>query len=259
MQNRIDQLFNTKSRNILSVYFTAGYPGLNDTAEIIEELQNSGADLAEIGIPFSDPTADGPTIQYSNQVSLKNGMNLKLLFKQLEKIRDKVEIPLIMMGYINPVLQFGVENFCRQCSETGIDGVILPDLTPEEFEKNYRKFFDQYNLYNILLITPQTPEERIKYVDNATGGFIYMVSSASTTGEGKKIDDFNLSYFERINKMELKHPRLIGFGISDNATFINACKYAGGAIIGSAFVKSLQPDRLLRRLVKEFIDNIISS
>ena len=259
MQNRIDQLFNTKSRNILSVYFTAGYPGLNDTAEIIEELQNSGADLAEIGIPFSDPTADGPTIQYSNQVSLKNGMNLKLLFKQLEKIRDKVEIPLIMMGYINPVLQFGVENFCRQCSDTGIDGVILPDLTPEEFEKNYRKFFDQYNLYNILLITPQTPEERIKYVDNATGGFIYMVSSASTTGEGKKIDDFNLSYFERINKMELKHPRLIGFGISDNATFINACKYAGGAIIGSAFVKSLQPDRLLRRLVKEFIDNIISS
>jgi len=258
-QNRIDRLFRSKNRNILSVYFTAGYPGLNDTAVIIQELQKSGADLIEIGIPFSDPTADGPTIQYTNQAALKNGMNLKLLFSQLEDIRGKVDIPLIMMGYFNPVLQFGVESFCRQCSQTGIDGVILPDLPLQEFDKHYRNIFNRYDLYNILLISPQTSGERVRQIDKSTGGFIYMVSSSSTTGEGKRAEDFNRSYFERINNMDLKHPRLIGFGISDKTTFENACNYANGAIIGSAFVKSLKPGEHLKRSVQEFTGSILTA
>ncbi len=257
MKNRINQLFETKKENILSVYFTAGYPKLNDTAEIIRQLEQNGVDLIEIGIPFSDPTADGPTIQRSSEKALKNGMNLKLLFEQLSEIRKSVKIPLVLMGYINPVVQFGIEAFCKKCSETGIDGAILPDLPLDEYEEHYKIFFKKYNLHNILLITPQTSEGRIRQIDAASTGFIYMVSSSSTTGAGKKVEDFKQDYFDRIQQMNLKNPRLIGFGISDNATFSNACKYASGAIIGSAFVKSLESNNNLAECISSFKQEIL--
>ena len=256
MNNRINQLFKTKKENILSVYFTAGFPNLNDTVEIIQQLEKNGVDLIEIGIPFSDPTADGPIIQKSSETALKNGMSLNLLFEQLKTIRESVKIPLILMGYFNPIYQFGVEQFCRKCAEIGIDGAILPDLPLDEFELEYKSMFKQNNLHNILLITPQTSDGRIKQIDAASEGFIYMVSSSSTTGVGKKVGDFQQDYFERIQQMNLKNPRIIGFGISDNATFKNACKYAGGAIIGSAFVKSLSANKNLPESIAGFVKSI---
>ncbi|MBW6536503.1 MAG: tryptophan synthase subunit alpha [Mariniphaga sp.] len=259
MKNRINQLFETKKENILSVYFTAGFPKLNDTIEIIQELEKNGVDLIEIGIPFSDPTADGPTIQHSSETALKNGMSLHLLFDQLKNIRQSVKIPLILMGYFNPIMQFGVEEFCKKCKETGIDGAILPDLPLEEFEVQYKEHFTKNNMHNILLITPQTPEARIRQIDGASGGFIYMVSSASTTGAGKKVEDFHQDYFERIQQMNLRNPRLIGFGISDHATFANACKYAGGAIIGSAFVKELQKCTEIQKCITGFVQRVRKS
>ena len=257
MNNRINQLFEKKKENILSVYFTAGFPKLNDTVEIIQQLEKNGVDLIEIGIPFSDPTADGPIIQKSSEIALKNGMSLNLLFEQLKTIRESVNIPLILMGYFNPVYQFGVERFCRKCSEIGIDGAILPDLPLDEFGTEYKTTFKENNLHNILLITPQTSDERINQIDAASEGFIYMVSSSSTTGTGKKVSDFQQDYFERIQQMNLKNPRIIGFGISDKATFDNACKYAGGAIIGSAFVKSLSTNSNLTESISEFVKSII--
>lgn len=257
MKNRINQLFETKKENILSVYFTAGHPNLNDTVEIIQQLEKNGVDLIEIGMPFSDPTADGPTIQRSSETALKNGMSLKLLFKQLKNIRETVKIPLIMMGYINPVYQFGVEKFCEKCAETGIDGLILPDLPLDEYEALYKPIFEKFNLHNILLITPQTSEQRIREIDAASTGFIYMVSSSSTTGTGKKVEDFQREYFERIQSMNLKNPRLIGFGISDRATFENACKYASGAIIGSAFVKTIESGTEIQKTVSQFVKQIM--
>jgi tryptophan synthase alpha chain len=259
MKNRINHLFKTKKENILSVYFTAGFPNLNDTVEIIQQLEKNGVDLIEIGMPFSDPTADGPTIQHTSEVALKNGMNVKLLFEQLRNIRKTVKIPLILMGYFNPVLQFGVEEFCKKCNEVGIDGTILPDLPLDEFEGQFKKYFTQNNLHNILLITPQTSEKRVRQIDEASSGFIYMVSSSSTTGAGKKVEDFQRDYFERIQQMNLKNPRLIGFGISDNATFTNACKYANGAIIGSAFVKSFDEKLTIEESISSFINRILSS
>jgi len=259
MKNRINQLFETKRENILSVYFTAGFPNLNDTVKIIQELEKNGVDLIEIGMPFSDPTADGPTIQHTSEVALKNGMSVKLLFEQLKEIRKSVKIPLILMGYFNPVLQFGVENFCQQCNKVGIDGTILPDLPLDECENSYKEIFTQNNLHNILLITPQTSEKRIRQIDNASEGFIYMVSSSSTTGAGKKVEDFHRDYFESIQQMNLKNPRLIGFGISDRATFTNACRFANGAIIGSAFVKSLDENLTIETGISSFVNRILSS
>ncbi|NQU53065.1 MAG: tryptophan synthase subunit alpha [Bacteroidetes bacterium] len=259
MNNRINQLFETKKENILSVYFTAGFPKLNDPVEIIQQLEKNGVDLIEIGIPFSDPTADGPTIQKSSETALKNGMSLNLLFEQLKIIRESVNIPLILMGYFNPVFQFGVEEFCEKCAEIGIDGTILPDMPLNEFESHYKETFIKNNLHNILLITPQTSEARIKQIDAASEGFIYMVSSASTTGAGKKVEDFQQDYFERIQNMNLKNPQIIGFGISDNATFRNACKFSNGAIIGSAFVKSFQPEVKIEDSVSEFVKSILSN
>lgn len=256
--NRINKLFQDKKKNIFSVYFTAGYPNLNDTVEIINQLEKNGVDLIEIGMPFSDPTADGPTIQHSSEVALKNGMSLNLLFDQLKDIRKTVKIPLVLMGYLNPVYQFGIERFCEKCAETGIDGVILPDLPLDEFEHEYKSVFSKYNLHNILLITPQTSEQRIKQIDKASTGFIYMVSSSSTTGTGKKVEDFQQSYFDRIQNLNLNNPRLIGFGISDNATFTNACKYANGAIVGSAFIKSLDSVLGLEESVYQFVKNIVA-
>ncbi len=259
MNNRINDLFKTKKENILSVYFTAGFPNLKDTVEIIQQLEKNGVDLIEIGIPFSDPTADGPIIQKSSETALKNGMSLNLLFEQLKTIRETVKIPLILMGYFNPVYQFGVERFCQKCAEVGIDGAILPDLPLDEFELQYKAIFNKNNLHNILLITPQTSEARIIQIDAASEGFIYMVSSSSTTGTGKKVEDFQQDYFERIQQMNLKNPRIIGFGISDNSTFQNACKYASGAIIGSAFVKSLSVKTNLKESIADFVKSIQSN
>lgn len=259
MKNRINTLFEKKNKNILSVYFTAGYPNINDTVEIIQELEKNGVDLIEIGMPFSDPTADGPTIQKTSEQALKNGISLNLLFTQLKTIRQTVSIPLVLMGYFNPVYQFGIKEFCEKCNEIGIDGTILPDMPLDEFEANYRTTFEANNLHNILLITPQTSTERIRQIDDASSGFIYMVSSSSTTGAGKKVEDFQSEYFERIQQLNLKNPRLIGFGISDNATFENACKYANGAIIGSAFVSSFSSEIKIEDSINKFVTTMLSS
>ena len=259
MNNRINQLFEQKKENILSVYFTAGYPNLNNTIEIIQELEKNGVDLIEIGIPFSDPTADGPIIQKSSETALKNGMSLNLLFEQLKTVRKSVNIPLILMGYFNPVFQFGVEQFCQNCAEIGIDGAILPDLPLDEFKLKYKSFFKKNKLHNILLITPQTSIGRIEQIDAASKGFIYMVSSSSTTGVGKKVDDFQQDYFQRIQQMKLRNPRLIGFGISDKETFQNACKYAEGAIIGSAFITALSTKINIEESIANFVKSIKSN
>lgn len=255
--NRIDNLFKQKKNNILSIYFTAGYPQLNDTVTVIKELEKAGADMLEIGMPFSDPLADGPVIQNSSCQALKNGMSLKLLFSQLKDIRREVNIPLILMGYLNPVMQFGVESFCKKCSETGIDGIILPDLPLQEYQESYQKFFEQNNLHNIFLITPETSEERVKQIDGAGGGFIYMVSSSSTTGAKKAIENTQVAYFERIQKLNLRNPRMIGFGISSHDTFSRACNYANGAIIGSAFINALSADGKLEENINQFIKGIL--
>ena len=254
--NRIDKLFKDKESNILSVYFTAGYPQLDSTVTIIRALAEYGADMIEIGIPFSDPMADGPVIQRSNEQALKNGMTLKLLFDQLSDLRNDVKIPILLMGYLNPVIQFGVDNFCRQCSEAGIDGVILPDMPPAVYVKEYRTIFDSYDLYNILLISPQSSVERVRYIDQLSRGFIYMVSSSSVTGSRGNFTDEQISYFKRTGEMNLENPCLIGFGISDHDTFINAGKYARGGIIGSAFVKILGKEGNLKENVGKFIKEI---
>lgn len=255
-KNRIFTLFSEKNRDILSIYFTAGFPHLHDTAKVIELLAKNGADMIEIGIPFSDPTADGRVIQHSNQVALNNGMTLVLLFEQLKTIRKRVEVPLILMGYVNPVLRFGIERFCRKCRETGIDGVILPDLPLHEYIRNYKTTFRKHGLCNILLITPQTSEERIRAMDAVNSGFLYLVSSTSTTGTGKKAVEMNTGYFERIRKMNLRNPCLIGFGISDRETFATACSHAAGAIIGSAFISALQQPDPLERNVARFMTSL---
>ena len=256
--NRIEKLFESKPQRVLNVYFTAGYPRLNDTTEIIEALARSGADLIEIGVPFSDPIADGPTIQASNDVALANGMTLKTLLSQLKGIRDKVDIPIILMGYINPIVQYGMDKFCTECQEVGVDGLILPDLPMFEYLEMHKPVFEKHGLLNIFLITPQTSEERIKQIDENSSGFIYMVSSASTTGAKTGISDEQEAYFKRVNDMGLKNPRLIGFGISNKETFGKACKNANGAIIGSAFIKMLEQAKDLKVDIKDFVKSVIS-
>ncbi len=256
--NRIEELFRQK-KNILSIYFTAGFPGLDDTTVIIDELQKSGVDMIEIGIPFSDPWADGPVIQHSNEIALKNGMSLNLLFEQLKTCKPQLltsDIPFILMGYLNPVLQFGVENFCRNASQVGIDGVILPDLPMNEYLSEYKPVFEKYNLKNIFLITPQTSEKRIRYIDENSDGFIYMVSSASITGTNSGMDDEKEKYFARIKTMNLKNPFMIGFGIGDKKSFEKACEYSNGAIIGSAFIKAIDDSKELDKSIHDFIRNI---
>lgn len=256
--NRIDKLFKEKTKNILSVYFTAGYPHLDSTIVIIRALADSGVDMIEIGIPFSDPMADGPVIQRSNEKALQNGMSLKLLFKQLSEIRHEVKIPLLLMGYLNPVLQFGIADFCRCCKETGIDGVILPDLPPLVYREQFLPLFEKSDLCNIFLITPQSDNERIKTIDKICRGFIYMVSSSSVTGIRGSFSDEQISYFKRVSEMDLKNPCLIGFGISDQDAFKMACKYAEGCIIGSAFVKILGQDGSVVENISQFIKGIRS-
>ena len=237
--NRINRLFKEKQQNILSIYFCAGHPTLDGTSETIRTLASNGVDMIEVGIPFSDPMADGVVIQDAATKALHNGMSLKLLFSQLEGIRETVDIPLILMGYLNPIMHFGFETFCKRCVETGIDGVIIPDLPFKDYLEAYKPVADRYGLRIIMLITPETSDERIRFIDDHTDGFIYMVSSAATTGAQQSFDTAKQAYFERINAMGLHNPRMIGFGISNKQTLESAQANAAGAIIGSKFVSLL--------------------
>ncbi len=238
--NRIQQLFERKKHNILSVYFTSGFPHIDDTMEVLRALCRQGVDMIEIGVPFSDPLADGPVIQASSQRALQNGMSVSRLFEQLKDVRSEITVPLVMMGYYNPILAYGVENFCRDAAAVGIDGFIVPDLPLSEYNKEMRSSVERFGLSNILLITPETSDERIHEIDANTTGFIYMVSSASTTGVRDSYDDIQRAYFQRVASMRLKNPTLIGFGISNAATYDDACRYSCGGIIGSAFVSLLR-------------------
>ncbi|MBX2843017.1 MAG: tryptophan synthase subunit alpha [Flammeovirgaceae bacterium] len=253
--NRIDQVFQEK-KDVLNIYFTAGFPKLGDTVKIIKALEKGGADLIEIGMPYSDPVADGPTIQESNMVALENGMTIAKLFEQLEGIREHTNIPLILMGYVNPVIQYGVDRFVEKCKSIGIDGTILPDLPLPDYKREYKTLFDKAGLYNIFLISPQTSEERIKQIDEASNGFIYMVSSNSITGAKDKVQDGQIEYYERVGSYNLKNNKLIGFGISNNDTFKNACCYAEGAIIGSAFIKLLSNSENLEKDISNFVKSV---
>jgi tryptophan synthase alpha chain len=254
--NRIDGIFKAKPKSILSVYLTAGYPGLEDTLPLIREMEKAGVDMIEIGMPFSDPLADGPVLQACNQKALKNGMSLGKLFRQLKDVRRDVNIPLILMGYLNPVLNYGIEAFCNKAAEIGIDGVILPDLPVEEYDIKYRKIFIDEGLHMIFLVTPQTSKERMRRIATASAGFIYMVSSASTTGVKKGFQQDQIDYFKRVKEMDLGIPGLIGFGISDREDFRTASEYANGAIIGSAFMKHISTDGKLSEKVSAFVESI---
>lgn len=259
--NRIVNLFDTNptdqpGQGLLNVYFTAGFPALHDTKKILTALQEGGADLVEIGMPYSDPVADGETIQKSNEKALENGMSVKLLFDQLQDMRKTVSIPVLLMGYVNPVMQYGIENFCKKCAEVGVDGLILPDMPMDVYLNEYKSIFDSYGILNIFLVTPQTSEARIRQIDQASEGFIYTVSSASVTGSKSGVSTDMESYFNRINAMNLRNPRLIGFGIKDNATYVKACNYASGAIIGSAFIRVLEESKDLENDIRHFVQEI---
>ena len=257
MNNRLTELFKNKTNNLLSIYFTAGYPKLTDTLKIAKALEDAGADFLEIGFPYSDPVADGPTIQQSSEVALKNGMSLKVLFEQLIDLRKEIKLPIILMGYVNPVLQYGVEKFCNDAAAAGVDGVIVPDLPMYEYEEMYQEYFTRNNLSNIFLITPQSSDDRIRKIDELSQGFIYALSSSATTGKNLAIssDQTNI-YFDRLKKLQLKNPLMIGFGISDRESFSKACSTANGAIIGSAFVKELG-NGFDKTLVNNFVKAIL--
>jgi len=252
--NRIQTKLN-EDKKLLSIYFSAGFPALNDTVDIIKNLEKSGVDMIEIGLPFSDPLADGPTIQESSTKALKNGMHTALLFEQLKDIRKEVTIPLILMGYFNPMLQYGVEAFCKKCHEIGIDGFIIPDLPAQVYHEEYKSIFDRYGLLNIFLITPQTSDERIRYMDSISEGFIYMVSSASTTGAQSGFGAVQQYYFKRVADLNLKNPQIVGFGISNHETFTQATTHAKGAIIGSAFIKHIEANGVDK--INEFVAGIL--
>jgi tryptophan synthase alpha chain len=251
--NRIIELFKQKDKDILNIYFTAGYPNISDTEKVILALDEAGVDLIEIGMPYSDPLADGPTIQESGTKAIKNGMTLDILFEQIVKIRKQTNIPLVMMGYFNQVMQYGEERFLKKAKSVGLDGLILPDLPVFEYEAIYRPLIEAQGLSISFLITPQTSEARIRQIDDLTEGFIYMVSNSSITGAKVGISEHQLAYFERINAMQLKNPRLIGFGISDHATYRKACEYANGAIIGSAFIRALTEAIDVRQTCLDFV------
>jgi tryptophan synthase alpha chain len=240
MSTRINALFQRKASNVLSVYFTAGFPQLDSTLPVLQALQEGGVDMVEVGIPFSDPMADGPVIQASSHQALSNGMTLKTLFAQLASMRPAIHIPVILMGYTNVVMQYGLEAFCASCREVGVDGVILPDLPMDDYVKEYKPVMDAYGIAMILLITPETSDERIRNIDEQTSSFIYMVSSASITGAQTVFNDHKTAYFKRIHDMGLKNPRLVGFGVSNKATYDAVCAYASGAIVGSKFIECLK-------------------
>ncbi|MCL1688815.1 tryptophan synthase subunit alpha [Elizabethkingia anophelis] len=238
----------------LNIYFTAGVPQLNDTAQIMKTIQFAGADMIEVGIPYSDPVADGPVIQKSDELALQNGMTIAKLFEQLKTVKDEISIPVILMGYLNPVLKFGFEKFCQECQASGVSGLILPDLPPIEFEKKYQKMLEQYGINFTFLVTPETSDERIQYLDSLSSGFLYAVSSSSTTGTNQEID--NDAYFKRLKSLNLKNPILIGFSIKNKADFDKVTQHADGAIIGSAFVKILLENQEWESKAAEFIRSV---
>ncbi len=236
---RIKQLFETKNDHILNIYFTAGYPELEDTVPIIQALDKAGVDMVEIGIPYSDPLADGPTIQESGMQAIKNGFSIAKMFEQVKEARKHTEMPFILMGYLNPLLQYGEDKFLQQCKESGVDGLIIPDMPLHEYEEVYRPKFEALGMGISFLISPQTPDDRIRKIDDLSQGFIYMVANSAITGAKGSISQFQIDYFERINGMGLATPRLIGFGISNHETYSTACQYAPGVIIGSAFIRAI--------------------
>ncbi len=254
---RIEELFERKKQNVLSMYFTAGFPALDSTLPIMKSLQDAGVDMIELGIPYSDPLADGPVIQSSGSIALANGMTIRRLFEQLKNFRNKIHLPVLLMGYMNPVIQYGFENFCRDATEAGVDGLILPDLPMYEFEKEFGTIIKKYNLDFVFLVTPETEESRVRMLDRNSSGFLYAVSSSSTTGKNASLDE-QKNYFKRLQSMKLKNPVLIGFGIKDRSSFSKACSYASGAIIGTAFIKVLEnasgseiPDR-----IRDFVNSL---
>lgn len=254
--NRIDKLFGEKKSDILSVFYTAGFPSVKDTVLIAQQLEKSGVDMIEIGIPFSDPIADGPTIQQSNKVALDNGMTLKLLLEHVREIRKTVKLPIILMGYLNPVLQYGMEKFCTEASASGIDGLILPDMPVEEYRSEYKELMDSLDLHCIFLISPTTSEARIRILDEVSSGFIYAVSSSSTTGTKSDFTDDQIRYFNKLKSMTLRNPFLIGFGISNHESYTQACQVGAGAIIGSAFINILKEGLHLEAEIARFIESI---
>lgn len=254
--SRIQKLFQQKSNRVLNIYCTAGYPLLNSTLEVMQTLQQNGADIIELGVPYSDPLADGPVIQESGGVALQNGMTIKTLIGQLQQLRPAVQVPVILMGYINPVLQYGFEKFCKDVAAAGVDGLIFPDIPIREFETEYGPVIKKYGLDFIFLVTPETSEQRIRKIDNLSTGFIYAVSSSSTTGKDKNFSDVEV-YLKRLKDMQLKNPVMVGFGIKDKTSFESACRYANGAIIGSAYIKALQAGTDVNTTTKNFLDEIL--
>lgn len=255
MNNRIKTLFETKTDKLLSIYFTAGYPNVNDTLKIIEALDECKVDLIEIGFPYSDPLADGPVIQESSGKAIENGMSLTLLFEQLVNLRNFTQIPIILMGYLNPVLQYGEENFIKKCNEVGVDGIIIPDMPLYYYQTQVKNICEENNISNILLITPETSEERIKEIDANSNGFIYLVSSNSITGKNTTLNS-QTDYFQKVQEMKLKNPCLIGFGVHDKNTFDTVCQYSRGAIIGSAFIKHITKKGISKEKIQEFVNVI---
>jgi tryptophan synthase alpha chain len=255
--NRIDALFTRKNKNVLNVYCTAGYPKLDSTLEVMKALQDNGADLIELGMPYSDPLADGPVIQASGSKALENGMTIAKLLDQLKGFRSTIRVPVLLMGYMNPILQYGFDRFCAEVSAIGVDGLILPDLPIYEFETEYGPILKKYGLDFVFLVTPETSPERISKVDSLSSGFLYAVSSSSTTGKDKNIND-QRPYFERLNKMALRNPVLVGFGIKDKATFAATCQYANGGIIGTAYINALENATDIGAATKEFLGSILN-
>lgn len=254
--SRINELFEKKSNRVLNVYCTAGYPQLNSTLEVMTALQENGANLIELGMPYSDPLADGPVIQHSSTIALANGMTIKTLFTQLKDFRKTINVPVILMGYMNPVLQYGFEQFCKDAAAVGVDGLILPDLPEYEFETEYGAIIKKYGLDFVFLVTPETSDERIKKLDSLSTGFLYAVSSSSTTGSDKNMTDVN-AYLQKLKSMQLKNPVLVGFGIKDKQTFDTACANANGAIIGTAYIKALENETDVSEATKKFLKAIV--
>lgn len=253
---RIEELFARKDKHVLNVYCTAGFPKLDSTVEVMESLQKHGADIIELGMPYSDPLADGPVIQASGAAAIANGMTIEVLFEQLRNFRKRIDLPVILMGYLNPVLQYGFERFCNDAAAVGIDGLILPDLPIYEFETIYGPIIKAAGLSFIFLVTPETPESRVMKLDSLSSGFLYAVSSSSTTGNEKQLSD-QVSYFERLGKLKLKNPILTGFGIKDRQTFEIASEHTNGAIIGSAYIRALSSGEDVDTATKQFLQSIV--
>ncbi len=258
IENRLTRLLDSEQKDLLTIYFTAGFPNLEDTLLILKALEKAGTHIVEIGMPFSDPIADGPTIQMSNEQALNNGMSIPKLLDQLQGFREHVQLPVLLMGYLNPVVQYGLERFCREVAQRGIDGLILPDLPTEIYQNEIGPLMEASNLSSIFLVTPETPEARIREKDSLSRGFIYAVSQSSTTGKTGALSESQAAYFKRLQAMNLRNPFQIGFGISNRESYLKACSYARGAIIGSAFIKHLQAGKYLEQDVEDFVHNILT-